>query len=138
MKIDIKFSCGHSGTVELFGSADERQHRIAYLEKYGMCSDCFKAQQAEADKAISDKYSLPELTGSEKQINWAKRIRVEKIADLEKLFDSWASQRTAANSAQIDAVVSSVIEFVRKQTSAAWWIDNRELNNKKLVKEAMK
>ena len=138
MKIDIKFSCGHSGTVELYGSADERQHRIAYLEKYGTCSDCFKAQQAEMAEAISVKYMLPELTGSEKQISWANRIRTEKIADLEKLFDSWASQRTTANSAQIDAVVSSVIEFVRKQTSAAWWIDNRDLNSKKLIKEAMK
>lgn len=50
MKYEVKYSCGHEGIVNLVGKTDSRERRIAYLEAYGLCSDCYKAEK-EAKKA---------------------------------------------------------------------------------------
>ncbi len=39
-KYDIKMSCGHTVTVELYGKTDAREKRIHYLKKYGLCQKC--------------------------------------------------------------------------------------------------
>ena len=41
-KYQVNFSCGHTGTVELFGKSEERSRKIAYFEKEGLCSECYK------------------------------------------------------------------------------------------------
>lgn len=45
MKYDVKFSCGHTHTVELFGKTSEREQKIAWYEKSGVCPDCYKEQK---------------------------------------------------------------------------------------------
>lgn len=47
----VNFSCGHSGTVQLYGPTKERERKIEWLEK-GLCPDCYKKQQM--DKAMND------------------------------------------------------------------------------------
>lgn len=44
-KYEVKFSCGHTETIELFGPYKDRERRIEYLEQYGVCSDCYNAKQ---------------------------------------------------------------------------------------------
>lgn len=52
MKYDVKFSCGHEETVQLFGKHIEREHRIAWYESCGSCSECRRAtKMAEPIKA---------------------------------------------------------------------------------------
>lgn len=51
MKYEVKFSCGHVHTVELFGKSEERQKKIAYFEKCGVCPDCYK-EQKEIEKSV--------------------------------------------------------------------------------------
>lgn len=44
MKYTITYSCGHGGTIELFGKSAERERRIEWLENNGLCPDCYKAE----------------------------------------------------------------------------------------------
>lgn len=47
MKYDVTFSCGHTGTVDLFGKSSERNKKIQYFEQFGVCKDCYNAQLRE-------------------------------------------------------------------------------------------
>lgn len=51
MKYDVNFSCGHKETIELFGKTNERERKISYFKKYGVCSCCYK-EQKEIEKSI--------------------------------------------------------------------------------------
>ena len=42
MKYYVTFSCGHEGEVNLYGKAAERDRRIAWYEKEGICPDCYR------------------------------------------------------------------------------------------------
>ena len=44
-KYDVVFSCGHTETKDIFGKASERESKIAYWEKYGICSCCYRRQK---------------------------------------------------------------------------------------------
>ena len=51
MKYDITFSCGHTGTVELFGKDKDRQKKLEYFQKNGLCSECYKKKMREEEQA---------------------------------------------------------------------------------------
>lgn len=42
MKYDIVYSCGHPGTIDLWGKKDERNRKIVWNETRGLCPDCLK------------------------------------------------------------------------------------------------
>lgn len=50
MKYDVKFACGHTSTVELFGKTAERERKIAFYEKNYLCPDCYKDMKEEEKK----------------------------------------------------------------------------------------
>jgi len=89
-KYYVTFSCGHEARVELFGKGTDRERKIAWYEREGLCPECYKAaKRAESKKANE---GLPELKGSEKQIAWAERIRAERLAEL-KSRAKWGQDR---------------------------------------------
>lgn len=45
MKYTVNFSCGHTETVELFGKCTERERKIKFFEKSGICKECYKEQK---------------------------------------------------------------------------------------------
>lgn len=49
-KYSITYSCGHEGTVELFGKVAEREKKIDYFEKNGLCRECYKKKMKETVK----------------------------------------------------------------------------------------
>lgn len=71
-KYSIVYACGHSGTVNLYGSAEHRALTMDWLitQDYPRCRN---------EKTLQEvaKYELPVLTGSEKQKAW----RTEKIIE---------------------------------------------------------
>ena len=69
MKYDVTYSCGHTGTVELYGKTSERESKIRWYETTAVCPECYKKQQQEAAAETTTKYELPELEGSEKQLS---------------------------------------------------------------------
>lgn len=79
-KYDVTFSCGHTETVQLFGKTKSREDKIEYWERSGFCSECYKKQQAEITEKRTKEAGLPGLEGTEKQIAWANKIRLELIS----------------------------------------------------------
>lgn len=51
MKYNITFSCGHTGTVELFGKDKERHKKLEYFQENGLCSECYKKMMREEEQA---------------------------------------------------------------------------------------
>ena len=105
--------CGAEYKVQMYGPNKTRQWKIDNWR--GICDECkerLRSEELEAATAKTSEMDLPELTGTEKQIAWAVKIRVgllEKI-DHEKL-----------SQAEIEAVEKVCAE----KTAAGWWIDNR-------------
>jgi hypothetical protein len=135
MKVNITYSCGHEGTIEVFGKAGERERKIKYFEEYGLCPDCYKAEKQGEEKSFAEKYGLPELQGSEKQISWANKIRKEKI-------EAFEAEKPAIRKGAGDDFADFLNEFADryyKNKSASWWIDHREWRTfkKELLKAAV-
>lgn len=122
MKVDITFSCGHEGTIEVFGKAEERERKIKYLKEFGLCSACYKAEKQAEEKSFAVKYELPELQGSEKQISWAESIRMEKI----KAFENEKPAIRKGAGDDFADFLNGFVESYYKKDSASWWIDHRE------------
>ena len=139
MKYEVKFSCGHTATVELFGKTKDRERKIKYFEEQGICPCCYKKQQ-EAERAAEaakkenilsqyDLTALPELKGTEKQVKWATELRENLIAEtmpfLEELAKSGGKQpkwRTPAG----------FIERCARILDSKWWIDHRYMDRDEL------
>jgi hypothetical protein len=122
MKVNITFSCGHEGTIDVFGKSEERERKIKYLKEFGLCSACYKAEKQAEEKSFAEKYELPELQGSEKQISWAESIRKEEIEAFEK-------EKPAIRKGAGDDFADFLDKFTNhyyKNNSASWWIDHRE------------
>ena len=70
--------------------------------------------------AAMPEIELPALTGSEKQIAWAGKIRENFLADARSaaFFDAERARKFAEAAAEI----------VSQATSAAWWIDHRDMD----------
>ena len=68
-KYYVKFSCGHSDTVELLGKSKERQRKIKYFEEHGVCKECY-TKQKEIEKTIG-----------RREVKMSYKIYKEKYAD---------------------------------------------------------
>ena len=122
-KHEITFSCGHTETKELYGKSADRERKISWMEKYGLCSECYKKQIQEEQKSRKTENGLPDLAGSEKQVAWAEKIRDGVFLDWEKLGP------------QKDPRAEKFVNWLKNQTEARFWIDNREKSIRELVKE---
>lgn len=76
---------------------------------------------------------MTQLTGTEKQIEWAEQIRTKtlaavRVAEVETMITTYATKQPAAA-----AAVRKALDIVTAEASAAWWIDNRDQTLKLLV-----
>ena len=124
MKYDITYSCGHAGTVELYGKTSERESKIRWYETTAVCPECYKKQQEEAAETIT-KYELPELEGSEKQVAWAKKLMESAITVLETEGRKTAEEQapTEAAKSQAHKAIDAHIARIRSAKHAADIID---------------
>ena len=132
----VRHACGHDEVHRLYGPGKERDRKIEWLETT-ICSECYKAQQAAARETASKQAAkanadagLPALTGSDKQVAWAETIRRPVVDALIKTRDKVASANRpqwASERAHVEAVkaLATVAGEIIAQTSAKWWIDNR-------------
>lgn len=51
MKYSVHYSCGHTCTAVLYGKTADRERRIEWWEKYGVCPNCYR-EQKEMEKSI--------------------------------------------------------------------------------------
>lgn len=129
-----KFSCGHDGIIDVNGKSSERQWKI---EKRfaGLCPDCYKKQQTELkEKEILDRakeLNYPDLAGTEKQINWALKIRDEKIKEILrfKRTPNVLQRRFSKNGYEVevtDNFIDTIANYmIQNKTFSKWYIDNR-------------
>ena len=122
-KYDVVFSCGHEERIELFGKGSERERKIAWFEKYGLCSCCYKAEQQAKAAARAAAWELPALTGSPKQIAWAERIRSDFFAEFEEMEKE--DGHSTAEAAEKDARFGQFLSWVKSQTESRFWIDHK-------------
>lgn len=108
--------CGTKYDVQMYGKIKDRERRVEY--GHWICEDCKKNQTAEAAEKNAAA-GLPELTGSDKQIAWAEKIRSEKIAEIEKFFAPLTI--TPEQKKRIDEVKNLIIA----EAAAKNWIENR-------------
>jgi hypothetical protein len=136
MKAIVTRACGHQEQVTIYGPYKTRESRLEY-EATKLCSECYRAQKAAEQAAAKDEVAeviarlgLPELEGTPKQIAWASDIRANRVRQL--LDEARAIGKTKEEFvAAYQATVRG--DYVRRalcETSAAAWIDSRELSLK--------
>ena len=120
MKYDITYSCGHTGTVELYGKTSERESKIRWYETTAVCPECYKKQQQEAAAETTTK-----LEGSEKQVAWAKKLMESAITVLETEGRKTAEEQapTEAAKSQAHKAIDAHIARIRSAKHAADIID---------------
>jgi len=135
---DITFGCGHAGTVDAADrAADQRGPWIAYLSSKGMCPDCFEAtrdkrrelartqwiagRRKEEEAAIGaweTEVAAMTLTGSVKQVGFARRVRYEQL----KALYEWAVQEDGDRHGY-QRVEPTAVGI----DTARWWLDQHSL-----------
>ncbi len=115
-KYEVQHSCGHTETISLFGKTADRERKIEWLEREGLCSECYKEmlekkRNEEREAAQKRAEELPELQGTEKQIAWAITLRDKVMQELDTV--------------NVDA---DEREFLVNQTDVRYWIDTRHQN----------
>lgn len=121
MKITITYACGHEGTVQLYGKSADRDRKKTWLEQNALCPDCQKKQrERETQKALAAtaNLDLPALTGSRKQIEWARGIRAKKVEEAAIFLDPKLPK-------EIQEKADKFYHWYISHTDASWWIDHR-------------
>ena len=123
-KYQVTYACGHTDTIQLYGKVSDREKRLAYLATID-CPDCYHNKQLQAAKAQTA--GLPDLQGSDKQINWATQIRAEVYAALDKYSKLIEADQTAREQGKIVArkMFADFREAMTAHTDCRFWIDNR-------------
>lgn len=127
--------CGHIEMKELTVTNEDLQGALESLSNE-LCSSCWlKDQEAEADKKMAEMdIALPVLQGSEKQVQWAKNIRLKSIEKIGKALKTFienleeAVARGAMTEEQRQAKETRVREVcatVEVLDDAGEWIESR-------------
>lgn len=119
MKYTVKCDkCGKEFKVELFGKNKDREWKLEHFS--WKCEECYKAEK-EAETAKKSE-GLPELTdGTEKQIVWAKKLRIDAIELAKELIDLYDDEPEKIEK------LNAVIVKLTTETSAVWFINNRNV-----------
>ena len=148
---DITYACGHTGREQLYGKNEERERRLRYLEGC-MCPECEKknvARRVEEQRITDSAAGLPDLTGSDKQIAWARQLRKSFLEEWESFCNHVEKQKNSFSSdhspEEVEAeykIAVKTLALAKEQTiahtSAYWWINNRSGCLEKAIVEAEK
>ena len=122
----ITFSCGHAVERQLYGKLDQRQSYIDWARKSGVCPACKSADKAAACEAVEIEHALPQLSGSPKQIKWARDIRAAKVAEIEAEFARVLPRVQADKMDIYERQCALGWQLIAAVTEARVWIDRRE------------
>ena len=127
--------CKNSYSVQMYGPHKTRDWKVSNWN--GICDDCKEAAKlalVEQNKTGD----LPELTGSNKQIAWAMKIRQEFIdwgesvskPEIEDIIEDCEDyHRIVADMGLVQAAMA----FVLDKHSAHWWIESRNSINSIII-----
>ena len=86
-KYTVKFSCGHVEEVNLYGPEVERQRKIRHMRECWLCPACYEQSKLDEIASLETELGLPALTGSEKQVQWARSLRKEYLSNFFRWFN---------------------------------------------------
>lgn len=141
-KSRVTHTCGHTSTVTAY-NRKECDYRAERAESE-LCWDCYREQQQGAAAERTAELNLIPLVGTEKQIAWANSIRLKVLADIPKVLRASAEYAEAARAQSperaaeinaVEALVEKAGDRLRTETSAKWWIDNRDSSADSLVRQ---
>ena len=112
-KYTVTYKCGHTAEVNLVGKESDRQRKIAWYATID-CPEC----EGKAQKAIAEAAGLPALSGSEKQVAWATKLRNSALT----ILDGAISRAPERNREILDGLRAG---WLAKETASTYWIDNR-------------
>lgn len=120
-------SCRTRFKVQLFDSHDKNLFVVDKKDWY--CETCKKQYFKKQTRDLAcahQKIGFSELTGSEKMITWAEKIRAEMINKVNYFQQSlkFASEDEKNMSNQ---AFEKFLEEWQQQTEAKWWIDHRRM-----------
>lgn len=118
--LSVRYRCGHTVISQEGGSRFDRQRTAAKLAD----QDCWECSCIKGGREVilidGAEYVLqPILSGSDKQVAWAVRIRKRVVAKLLK------SRSPGENP----------LEWMYFLTSSAWWIEHKNIDPEHLVTE---
>ena len=99
------------------------------------CNESYRKMKQEENVERVKKMELPQLRGSEKQVAWAEKVRMEIVLRCDSLIKQLRDKQLPKRLAKAE----KGFELLRRQTSASWWIDNRNMCDiYELLKEVVK
>lgn len=137
-KYNITYSCGHAGICALFGKETIRQHYIAWAGRDGLCGVCRTSNREAACVAVETEHDLPTLSGSPKQIAWAREIRTTKVGEVADFVHAARARTPPEKADRFEQHAAAVMQGLYGQAVARWWIDNREQSARTMAETAFK
>ena len=120
-------TCHVKFKVQLFDSHEKNLFLVDKRDWY--CDKCkteyFRKQTEELSRTHQE-IGFPPLSGTEKMISWAEKIRSELINKADYLKKSLSFDSEDARQRSDAAFERFFIEW-HARTSAKWWIDNRKM-----------
>lgn len=134
------YKCGHEGILVVDYSNRHRYDSEEKIEKYfatRVCKECYRKQieesrrlEAEKAKEEAKKLELPELIGSEKQVNWAVTIRKD-------MLDKWENRLKFENDTFSIKPYDIINDIIKYSKSWVGGVEGREIAEM-LIKEKEK
>lgn len=136
-KHEIIYACGHEDIVELFGNVKTREWKLERMQEED-CPECQAEKRRQALKQKEQEEGLPELEGTSKQVEWARKIRMDSYELLDQIFDLYEGtfrrrtreldeDKKTRRAKEKEADKNSFCDMIYSQTSASWWIDHRKM-----------
>jgi len=127
VKYEVTFSCGCTGFVDLIGKQSDREWKLRAAENR-LCPECEKEEREKKNKALKERsqsLNLPELQGSDKQVEWAYALRFELIEKVDKYIESF--KENLADHEKLNKVIQTiqtVIDYIlQHKVKASYFID---------------
>lgn len=121
-KYMVMHSCGHTVEHALFGKMKDREWRIERLQEQ-LCPDCYKAACEAKDASERAERGFVPLKGSEKQTQWADKIRLGRARDMDR--EDIRHSTLVLNHVE-EADYEHAVEWLAEIDMASWWIDHRD------------
>jgi len=142
---DITYSCGHEEKEYIGGYTQEYRDEQAEKMAKEICPACKREKAIKEAETNMEKYELPELVGTPRQVDWAMQIRDEKLDRImnyehqnftDRDFDL---RRRLKKDEKIkdQATIEEAKAMLLSETSSSFWIENKDAFISTLIIENM-
>jgi len=138
--IPVKYKCGHEGVEDRDDIENIPKWQAWALEKK-VCKSCWMTdkRKSKGGEAVDNAriLGLPNLAGSQKQVNWAMILRHQIISGpvLIREGSQKFDPRTNPAALRYLPIQEEQLKEIRGNTSAKWWIDQREKTLEQILEE---